>query len=100
MAGIVAQHRKQMKFCNSYLTHNIFNLYMRRFFFGLVYVKRNWTWSLATVTSPNIARPLTLRTSPSDYATFNKIKTFLLFNIGLPLEREKQQKVSSLNFHC
>ena len=37
MAGIVAQHRQQMKFCNSHLTHNIFNLYMRRFFFGLVY---------------------------------------------------------------
>ena len=27
-----------MKFCNSHLTRNIFNLYMRRFFFGLVYV--------------------------------------------------------------
>ena len=27
-----------MKFCNSHLTHNIFNLYMRRFFFGLVYL--------------------------------------------------------------
>ena len=37
MAGIVAQNRLQMKFCNSHLTHNIFNLYMRRFFFGLVY---------------------------------------------------------------
>ena len=37
MAGIVAQNRLQMKFCNSHLTHNIFNLYMQRFFFGLVY---------------------------------------------------------------
>ena len=47
-----------------------------------------------TVTSPNIARPLTLRTSPSsDYATFNKIQSFLLFHIGLLLEREKQEKV-------
>ena len=27
----------QMKVCNSHLTLNIFNLYMRRFFFGLVY---------------------------------------------------------------
>ena len=27
-----------MKFCNSNLTRNIFNLNMRRFFFGLVYV--------------------------------------------------------------
>ena len=33
--------------------------------------------------SPNIARPLTLRTSPSDYATFNQIKSFLIFNIRL-----------------
>ena len=33
--------------------------------------------------SPNIARPLTLRTSPSDYATFNQIKKFLIFNIRL-----------------
>ena len=27
--------------------------------------------------SPNIARPLTLRTSPRDYATLNQIKSFL-----------------------
>ena len=27
-----------MKFCNSHLTRNIFNLYMRRFFFSLVYL--------------------------------------------------------------
>ena len=26
-----------MEFCNSHLTRNIFNLYKRRFFFGLVY---------------------------------------------------------------
>ena len=38
MAGIVAKHIKQMKFFYSHLTRNIFNLYMRRFFFGLVYV--------------------------------------------------------------
>ena len=37
MAGIVAKHRWQIKFCNSHLTRNIFILYMRRFFFGLVY---------------------------------------------------------------
>ena len=36
MAGIVAKHINQMKFCN--LTRNVFDLYMRRFFFGLVYV--------------------------------------------------------------
>ena len=41
-----------------------------------------------TVTSPNITRPLTLCTSPSDYATFNQIKSFLLFNIWLLSERE------------
>ena len=44
------------------------------------------------MTSPNIARPLTLRTCPSDYATFNQIKSSLLFNIGLLLEKEKQPK--------
>ena len=37
MAGIVAKDRWQIKLCNSHLTRNIFNLYMRRFFFGLVY---------------------------------------------------------------
>ena len=50
--------------------------------------------------SPNIARHLTLRTSPSDYATFNQIKSFLIFNIRLLWEREKQQKVFTLSFHC
>ena len=28
-----------MKFCNSHLTRNIFNLHMLRFFFGLVYMR-------------------------------------------------------------
>ena len=37
MAGIVAKHREQMMFCYSHLVRNIFNFYMRRFFFGLVY---------------------------------------------------------------
>ena len=55
---------------------------------------------ICTVTSPNIARPLTLRTSPSGYATFNQIKSLLLFDIGLLFEREKQQKVFTLYFHC
>ena len=41
----------------------------------------------------NIALSLTLHTSPSDYVTFNQINLFLLFNIGLLLEREKHQKV-------
>ena len=44
-----------------------------------------------TVTFPNIALPLTLRTNPSDYATLNQITYFLIFNIRLLLEREKQQ---------
>ena len=52
------------------------------------------------VMSPNIARPLTLRTSPSDYATFNQIKSILVFSIRLLLEREKQEMVSLLSFHC
>ena len=46
-----------------------------------------------TVKSPNIARPLTLHTSPSGYGTLNQIKFSLIFNIELLLEREKQQKV-------
>ena len=46
-----------------------------------------------TVMSPNIARPLILRTSTNDYATFSQIKSFSLFNSGLLVEREKQQKV-------
>ena len=53
-----------------------------------------------TVTSPNIARPLTLRTSPNEYVTINQIKSFLIFNIGLLLEREKQQNVFTLYFYC
>ena len=48
------------------------------------------------MTSPKIARPLTLRTKPSDYATFNQINYFLLFNIGLLLERERNSKKFSL----
>ena len=48
--------------------------------------------SLCTVMSPYIARPLTLRTSPNDYATFNQIKSFLIFSIRLLLEREKTAK--------
>ena len=47
---------------------------------------------LITVMSPNIVRHLTLRISPSDYVTFNQIKSFLIFNIRLLWEREKQQK--------
>ena len=47
--------------------------------------------------SPNIARLLTLRTCPSDYATFNQKKIFFWY---LLLEREKQQKVFILSLHC
>ena len=52
-----------------------------------------------TVMSPNIAHPLTLRTSPKDHVTFNQIKSILIFNIRLLLEREKQQKIITLCFH-
>ena len=38
MARIVAKHRYQMNFCNSF-NGQYFNLYVRRFFFGLVYSK-------------------------------------------------------------
>ena len=55
--------------------------------------------STYTVMSPNMARPLTLRTSPSDYVTFQQIKYFLIFNIRLLLEREKQQNIFTLCFH-
>ena len=48
--------------------------------------------NISTVTSPNIARPLTMLTSPSDYATFKQIKSFLIFKIRLLLEREKKAK--------
>ena len=50
--------------------------------------------------SPNIARPLTLRTSPSDYFKFNKIKSFLIFSIRLLFEREKLQNILTFSFHC
>ena len=53
MAGIVAKHRYQMKFCNSLLTCNIFNLYLWRFFFGLVYgfdIRTNYTKPEASLT--------------------------------------------------
>ena len=53
-----------------------------------------------TVKSPNIARPLTLRTSPSDYATLNQIKPFLISSIRLLMEREKQQNILTLSFRC
>ena len=46
--------------------------------------------NICTVMSHNIARPLTLRTSQSDYAIFYQIKSVLIFNIRLLLEREKQ----------
>ena len=52
-----------------------------------------------SVMSPNIARPLTLRTSQIDYATFNQIRSCLIFNIRLLLESEKQQKIFTLCFH-
>ena len=39
MAGIVAKQIAD-EFCYSHLTRNIFNLYMCRFFFGLVYMYR------------------------------------------------------------
>ena len=42
----------------------------------------------STVKSPNIARPLTLRTSSGDNATFNQIIFLYTFSIRLLLERE------------
>ena len=51
------------------------------------------------VTSPSIAQPLTLRTSPSDYATFNQINAFVI-NIRVALGKKKQKKVFTLCFHC
>ena len=50
--------------------------------------------------SPNITRPLTLRTSLIDYAKFNQIKFILIFSIRLLLEQETQQKVFTSSFHC
>ena len=58
------------------------------------------TPSDSTVTSPNIARPLTLPTSLKHYSTFNQIKYCLIFNIRLLLERENPQKVFILCFYC
>ena len=70
-------------------------------FFDLYNLFDTLTFQTAyTVMSPNIARPLTLRTSPSDYATFNQIKSFLIYSMRLLLEREKQQNVLTLSFHC
>ena len=37
---------------------------------------------LHTVISPNIVQPLTLCTSPSDYGTFNQIRSFLILIAG------------------
>ena len=51
-----------------------------------------------TMTSLNIAMPLTLHTGPSEYATFKQIKSILLFNIGLLLERENKQNVFRSGF--
>ena len=44
---------------------------------------------LYIVMFPNTAQPLTLRTSPNYYGTFNEVKPYLIFNIRLLLEREK-----------
>ena len=54
----------------------------------------------STVMSPNIVQPLTLGTSPIDYAKFNQIKSILIFSIRLLLEQATQQKVFTLSFHC
>ena len=35
----IAKHRQMMEFWHSHLMHNIFDYCMRRFFFGLVYVR-------------------------------------------------------------
>ena len=51
---------------------------------------------LYIVMFPNSAWPLILHTSPNYYDTFNEIKSYLIFNIRLLLERENQQKVCFL----
>ena len=47
----------------------------------------------ASVMFPTFAQPQTLRTRPSDYATFNQITYFVVFNIRLLLERDKEQNI-------
>ena len=42
--------------------------------------------------SPNIARPLTLRTSPSDYATFNQKKIFFYIKYQAAFGKRKTAK--------
>ena len=49
---------------------------------------------MSTVMSPNIARPLTLRTSPSDYATFNPITSFLYLVSGCFWKKENSKMFS------
>ena len=56
------------------------------------------TTKRSTVKSINIARPLTLHTSPIYYAAFNQIKYVLIFNNMMLLEREKQQRYSLYDF--
>ena len=53
---------------------------------------------MSTVTSPNIVRPLTLRTSPSDYATFHQVKSLLLFIFGCFRKEKKRKKFSLYAF--
>ena len=48
--------------------------------------------------SPNIARPLTLRTSPSDYATFNQIKYFCYLISGCFWKEKTSKKISLYAF--
>ena len=49
-----------------------------------------------TVMSPNIALPLTLRTSPSDYASFNQKKKFFSYLVLGCFWKEKNSKRFSL----
>ena len=63
-----------MKFCNSHLTRNIFNLYMRCFFFGLVYSQLfNLKGGCRTLTDPKVTLS-TLRSVELKYHLFSSVQ--------------------------
>ena len=86
-----------MKFCNSHLTRNIFNLYVRRFFFGLVYVLVNFvTPSRRTVILRTSLTPCSTMPSLIPCSTMPSLISSLvtLFNAGqrmIPLDVFKDE---------
>ena len=61
----------------------------------------SWDSLMWETASPRTHKPKIVNESlPSDYATFNQSKSILFFNIGLLLERGKQQNVFTLCFYC